>query len=393
MRNKIFFGIMLGMVLSGLLAMYGCKPSGEKQAPEERSVVTAAEDSLTIVSLTPDQFRNAGIQLGNMEQRKLNDVLPVSGMVDVPPQSRISVTFPYGGFIRKINVLEGDYVKKGSLLARLENPEYVDLQESYLKNKSVLDYARQEYNRQKELYQADVAAGKSYQKARSDYESLEASVKALAQKLNMLGIPAETLKPDNIRSSVDIVAPDNGYVTRIAGNRGKYMDPQQELLEIDNIRNVHIDLTIYEKDINSVQPGQRVRFRLSGSQAEHKAKITLIGREIGPDRSVVLHAMPEDPNLRLLPGAYVQAHINRENALSDVLPEAAVVRSEGKQYIFVKEKDASYRFQMIPVQTGTEDNGYLQVELPGTRQIADSSIVVKGAFALLSALKNTGDDD
>lgn len=395
MKNKNRLNAMLIIVLAGLLVTGGCTSSRQKpEQAAEQATETAGNDSIASVSLTPAQYANAGIQLGNMTQRRLNGSLQVNGMVDVPPQSEISVTFPYGGFVRKINVLDGDYVKKGSLLAILENPEFVDLQENYLKNKSALQYARQEYARQKELYQADVAAGKSFQKAQSEFESLNATVNALAQKLNMLGIRADDLTANNIRSKVNIVAPDNGYVTRISANLGKYINAQEELLQIDNTQDVHIDLTVYEKDINAVKKGQEVRFTISGSnQPEQKARVILIGRAIGPDRAVTVHTIPENKNRHLLPGAYVQAFIDQAGTRSDVLPEEAVVRSEGKRYIFVKDKNQPHSFQMIPVQVIAENNGYLQVKLSENRQLPDSSVVTKGAFSLLSALKNTGEED
>lgn len=392
MRNKNSYIVRLIIAFTGLFILAGCQSSKQKQElATKQANITEAQDSTMTVSLTPEQYRNAGIRLGNMEERKLHGILQVSGMVEVPPQSKISVTFPYGGFVRQINALEGNYVKKGALLAVLENPEYVDLQENYLKNKSALEYARQEYNRQKELYKADVAAGKAYQKAKSEYESLSASVKALEQKLDIMGIRAETLTPDNISSTVNITAPDNGYVTKVLVNQGKYVNAQEELLEIDNNREVHIDLTVYEKDISSIRTGQEVGYTLTGSsQSEQKAKIILIGREIRPDRSVVVHAVPENKHQQLLPGAYVQAFISLSGILSEVLPAGAVVRSEGKQYIFVREKVQPYSFRMIPVQVGTESNGYLQIKLSEKIQIPDSSIVINGAFSLLSVLKSTG---
>ncbi|TAN20460.1 MAG: efflux RND transporter periplasmic adaptor subunit [Chitinophagaceae bacterium] len=395
MRKKNSYIVLMIITFAGLLIVAGCQPTKQKQeSATKQAAITEVQDSTMTVSLTPEQYRNAGIRLGNTEERKLHGILQVNGMVEVPPQSKISVTFPYGGFVRKINALEGSYVKKGALLAVLENPEYVDLQENYLKNKTALEYARQEYNRQKELYKADVAAGKTYQKAKSDYESLSASVKALEQKLDIMGIRAETLTPDNISSIINITAPDNGYVTKVLVNKGKYVNAQEELLEVNNNRDMLIDLTVYEKDISSIRTGQEVGYTLTGSsQPEQKAKIILIGREIRPDRSVVVHAVPENKNQQLLPGAYVQAFISQSGTLSEVLPAGAVVRSEGKQYIFIREKVQPYSFRMIPVQVGTESDGYLQIKLSEKIQIPDSSIVTNGAFSLLSVLKNKGEEE
>lgn len=388
---------MMIAALTGLLNITGCNSfKGHKNAVKPETMIQQP-DSEKVVSITQEQFQSAGIKLGNIERLKLSTLLQVNGIVAVSPQSKISVSFPYGGFVRKINAEEGAYVKKGSLLAVLENPEYVDLQENYLKNKSAMEYARKEYERQKELYKADVAAGKAYQKATGEYRSLETSVQALGQKLKMIGIVPETLTPENIHSTINMLSPDNGYVTHIEVNTGKYINAQQELLTLDNNQDVHIDLTVYEKDIHQIQIGQEVQFSLSGDNEKIQyARIRLIGREIGPDRSITVHCIPLNKRQYYMPGAYVQAQIKLDNVLSDALPEEAIVRSEGKQYIFVRDSennDPSYSFHLVPVKAGVAENGYIQISLPGNVTVSDSAVVTHGAFSLLAVLKNTSEED
>lgn len=393
-NNSNTFVILRMAVFFMLLTIAGCnsldRPGG---SPAVQPEDTGEEDHLTTVTLTPEQIKNAGIRLGNMETRTLEGKLRVNGLVEVPPQGKISVTFPFGGSVQKIMVSEGDYVKRGVLLAVLTNPEYIDFQESYLKNKSALDYARLEYQRQKALFDADVAAEKSFEKAQSDYKSLNATVQAMTQKLKILGISAETLTPDNIRTTINIFAPDNGYVAKISANMGKFVNAQEELLEINNTQNILLALTVYERDLDQVQAGMEISFTVSGGGTmPQKGKITLLGREVGADRSLTVYAVPYDGSRRLIPGAYVQADILRPGRVPDVVPLEAIVRSGGNVYIFVKEKNDSGSFTMVPVQQGAQDLSYSQIRLPQGFQVRDSSVVLQGAFALLSAMKNTNDD-
>lgn len=397
MRNKNSFIIMMIATSTGLLNITGCNFFNEHKNTAKPETMIQQPDSEKIVSITQEQFQSAGLKLGSIERRELSTLLQVNGIVAIPPQSKISISFPYGGFVRKINVEEGAYVKKGSLLAVLENPEYVDLQENYLKNKNAREYAYKEYERQKELYKADVAAGKAYQKATSEYRSLETSVNALGQKLKMIGIVPETLTAENIRSTINILSPDNGYVTSLGVNMGKYINAQQELLTLDNNQDVHIDLTVYEKNIHQIQIGQEVQFSLPGDNGKMQhARIILAGKEIGTERSIIVHCIPLNKRQYYMPGTYVQAQIKLNNVLSDVLPEEAILRSEGKQYIFVREdknSHSSYRFKMIPINTGVEENGYVQISVSENTLIPDSSVVIHGAFTLFSVLKNTGEED
>ena len=403
-QHKQIWSIAVGFIAATMIIILSaCGSSQDKHSNVVSTATDATDakqevvaDSGALVTLTQAQYKEAGIQLGSFEKKPLGKSIHVNGMVNVPPQSKISVSFPFGGFIRSIKVIEGDFVKKGSLLAVLENPQYVDLQEDYLKSKSALVYAQKEYDRQKALYQADIAAGKSYQKATSEYHSLQASVSATAQKLRMLGIAPDALSPSSIRSLVNIYAPASGYITKVDLNQGKFMAAQQQLLEINDTKNVHIDLTVYEKDAGLIKVGQKVLFTLAGDKDEQQAKIELVGREIRPDRSVIVHALPLNRSKYYNPGSYVMAEISLQDIQTDVLPIAAVVRTGGRQFIFLKKQissDSAIEFQMIPVTVGAESEGYIQVQIPASIDDTDKSVVTKGAFSLLSVLKNAGEED
>jgi len=400
-QHKQIWSIAVGFIAATMImVLFSCRSSQDKDNNAVSAATEASKeavaDSGALLTLTQAQYKEAGIQLGSFEKKPLSKTIHVNGMVNIPPQSKISVSFPFGGFIRSIKVLEGDFVKKGSLLAVLENPQYVDLQEDYLKSKSALNYAQNEYYRQKALYQADIAAGKSYQKATSAYHSLQASVSATAQKLRMLGIAPDALTPSSIRSLVNIYAPASGYITKVDLNQGKYMAAQQQLLEINDTKNVHIDLSVYEKDAGLIKVGQKVLFTLPGEGEDQQAKIELIGREIRPDHSVTIHAVPLDRSKYYNPGSFVQAEISLQNIQTDVLPIEAVVRSGGRQFIFLKKQigsDSAIEFQMIPVKASAESEGYIQVQIPASIDDTTKSIVTKGAFSLLSVLKNQGEEE
>ena len=73
------------------------------------------------------------------------------------------------------------------------------------------------------------------------------------------------------------------------------------------------------------------------------------------------------------------------------MPVEAIVQSEGNDFVVVqKNKTASGAlFVMVPVEKGIEEGGYTAVTLPENYKISENSIVVKGAYSILSALKNS----
>lgn len=390
MQDKIVvFKCVISIVSLGLIFLPGCRSDTIAGQTNKKELVA---DTSTLVVLTPEQFENAEIGFGNLKREKISEILYVDGMIRMPPESRISVTFPYGGIVREINVREGEFVRRGKILATLENPEFVDLQEEYLKSKSALDYARLELERQEKLYQADVAAGKSFQKAKSEYEQLHATVRASEQKLKLIDIDFETLTPEKIQSRIYIYALDDGYVTVVSANRGKYVASQEELLQLISMKNTYLDLTVFERDLQSVKIGQKVKYFISGDESkEETAQISIIGSEVRSDRTVAVHAIPDKRNIRLVSGAFVHAVIHQDGIFSDVLPADAVVRFRGGKYIFVRTDD--YSFRMIPVQTITENETSVEVVFPFDKPPADAQIVLKGAFTLLGVLKNVNDEN
>ena len=95
-----------------------------------------------------------------------------------------------------------------------------------------------------------------------------------------------------------------------------------------------------------------------------------------------------DPTL--LPGMYVKALIETTSDNVPALPVEAVIQSEGKDYIFIQTDTAQnkFNFKMIPVIKGTEQEGFVAVTLMEDVNMNKNKVVVKGAYSLLSAMKN-----
>lgn len=91
-------------------------------------------------------------------------MLKVTGKIDVPPQNMVSVSVALGGYLKWTNLLPGMRIKKGDLLAIMEDQQYIQLQEEYLTAKAKLNFAEKDYNRQKELNQIKANSDKIFQK-------------------------------------------------------------------------------------------------------------------------------------------------------------------------------------------------------------------------------------
>ena len=222
--------ISFAIISAFFIASISC--SGVKKSDaEEEEVEVLPED---IVELRDDQIKLANIETGAIELQSLGGTLKVNGIISVAPQNLATVCMPMGGFIKSTSLMPGNVVKKGQPLAILENQEYVDIQQAYVEAKNNLEYAEAEYQRHNELYKDDVYSQKNVQQVTSGYKNLKAQVKALEQKLALIGISPANLHEDNISSSVALISPISGYIKAVNVNIGKYVSPSDVLFEIVN---------------------------------------------------------------------------------------------------------------------------------------------------------------
>jgi cobalt-zinc-cadmium efflux system membrane fusion protein len=303
-----------------------------------------------------------------------------------------------GGYVKSINLVQGSPVAKGQVVATLENSEFIELQQSYLEDKSKLEYAEADYTRQKELYKENVNSAKTYQLAMSEYKTLKTSVYALEQKLKLIGIDADKLTEASITGIIYIVSPISGYVKSVSVNTGKYVDATDVIAEIVNTNNMMLELTVFEKDIAKVSIGQKISFNLPDNyESKQTAVIYQVGKTINDDKTVKVYATIDGEIKNLLPGMYVNASIETKNDSVKALPSNAVLTFEDKDFIFIyydKKKEGEKLitlYKLVEVVKGVTENGYTEVTLPKDFDITKSKIVIKGAYNLLSAMKNAGD--
>jgi len=389
MKAKMFF-----ILLAASLFAAGCGSSnqtGEHEGEHE-------ELPPNTVEMNDAQITSAGIELGSMEQKMLSTELKVNGLVNVSPQNLVSISAIMGGYIKSTGLVPGSPVSKGQVIAVIENPEFIELQRNYLESKSKLEYAEAEYNRQKDLYRENVNSAKTYQLAVSEYKSLQSTVFALEQKLKMIGIDAKKLEVEKISGSVPVLSPISGYVKTVSVNVGKYVNATDVIVEIVNTENLTLELTLFEKDIDKVMIGQQISFNMP-TRPENKmaAVIYQVGKAINTDKTIKVYATVEKEDKNLLPGMYINATIDTRNDSVSALPDESVLSFDDKNYIFIfyEKKPEGDKvvtlYKVIEVKKGISQGGYTEVILPKDVVLPEGKIVIKGAYNLLSAMKNAGD--
>jgi membrane fusion protein, heavy metal efflux system len=389
MKNRLF---ILSLCIIALLSANSCKNAGNSAETKKEEILP--DD---IVEMRDDQIKLAQIEQGSIEMRVLKSILKVNGIVAMTSQNMATVCEPLGGFVRSASLMPGQPVRKGEILTIIENQDFVDIQEHYLEAKSKLEYAEAEYKRRTDLFRQDVYSEKDVQQVTVEYKSLKTQVKALEQKLLLIGLNPETLQVENITGSVAVKSPMNGFITRTNVNIGKYVAPTDVLFEIVNSDNLFLELTLFDKDADKAEIGQKIGFFINNEDDTHDAVIYQTGKSIGDDKTFKVYARVLSSCKNVLPGMYVNALIERPGNPCASMPSEAIVSFDDQDYIFAYSREKTEdgkpftEYRMIPVSKGVTDGSFTEVKLPPGLNFSSLRVVVKGAYTLLSAKKNAGE--
>ncbi|MCA1758424.1 MAG: efflux RND transporter periplasmic adaptor subunit [Bacteroidales bacterium] len=330
MKTKIF------LILIAVATLMSCN-SNKKGNQEAEAHEEEAEG---VVMLNEQQREALNLKLGGFQMRNLTTLVKTNGQLEVPPAASADVTAVIGGNVKEIKVFHGDKVSKGQVLALLEHPDYIVLQENFVETANRLEFLEQEYNRQKELFENNVGAGKDFQQVKSEYNTMKAKYEGLKLRLGLLNLSSENVKNGSISSTIPILSPINGYINDVKINLGTYADAKEQLFNITDNREIHADFMVYENDVHLIKEGQKVDFTVSNRQGEElTATIFAIGKEFESNtRAVHIHAKLDNNPGNLIPGMYVSGHIHTDENHTRTLPNDAVVTEGTKSYIFILDE-------------------------------------------------------
>lgn len=372
-------------LLVSIMSLIACSEAEQDQ--EQEQVLDLNSETIKI---SQEQFEAGGMQLVKLTKQQFTEAVYCTGTIDVPPQSRAVISAVMGGYVKSSTLLVGDKVTKGQLLLRLENPKYAELQQNYLETKAALDYLTEDYERQKTLNQENIASNKEFLKSKGDYESAAAKLKGLGEQLKMLSINPKNITPDNISTTIDLIAPIDGTLAVVNNSRGTYVDPSEPLLEIIDLNHLHLELNVYEQDFLRMKKGQIIHFSVpEASASKFLGEVHLIGNTIEEKtRTVKVHGHLESDSIPFAVGMFIEAEIVTKSSESHAIPEDAVFKSEeGEAIIRLVNSDSNqYVFERMSIQTIKAVDG-LKI-LSEDAEIDSTSSYLLGGYHII----NKGED-
>jgi cobalt-zinc-cadmium efflux system membrane fusion protein len=374
----------INYIIPFLVLLVACGGKEDVKTTESAPAVESMK-----VTLTSAQVKNAGLTFSKLEEKEISSILKLNGKIDVPPQNLVSISIPMGGYLKTTDLLPGAMVKKGQVIATLEDQQYVQLQQNYLLAKVKLKIAEGEYTRQKELNSSKASSDKIFQQAEAEYKNAKINLRALDESLQLIGINSNRLNEDNISKRVSISSPIDGYVSKVNANIGKYLTPSEVLFELVNVADIHLNLSVFEKDLPKLAIGQKLVAYNNNTGLKYSCEIILIGHSLSVEKNTEVHCHFNKYDKSLVPGMYMNADIELKNVKAQTISEEAVIRFGNFEYVFVELK--KNEFEMIQVKTGAKENGL--VEIINYSKLKGQPIVLNGAYSILMKLKNAEEEE
>jgi cobalt-zinc-cadmium efflux system membrane fusion protein len=362
------------------LFLLSCGKS-ESTATDEKEI---HNDS--IIDITQEQFETAGLQLGRLQKASFGDQFQVTGMVDVPPENRSTVTSYFDGYVSETRLLIGDEVKKGDLLVKLKHPDYLKTQQMYMESLSNYEFLSSEFERKRNLYEDKVISQKVFQSTKNDFLQAQAKVKSAEEQLKLMNLNPSQVAKGNLTSELSIYSPINGKVSKLNVSQGKFLAQSEMIMEILDVDHIHLELNVFEKDVLKIKKGDSLTFKIPElSDQSYKAYVKLIGAEVNENRSVRVHAHPLEEDVNFSVGMFVNAIFESDSQEKLALPETAFTEIDGRTFLLQLDSKTEnlYHFKKVEVKTDTPQNDMKPISNP--EQVdKEAQFLTRGVFDIIT---------
>jgi cobalt-zinc-cadmium efflux system membrane fusion protein len=371
------------LIIASSLTIVACTSRKEGPMPDRAQI-----HGDTVV-LNAEQLRQTGITTTRAQYKTITSPLRAQGQIDAPPQFQNSVTVAYGGIVRSIVPLPGSRVKKGQILATLENPAYITMQQEYLTTSARLMAAEAEYTRQQRLARDTVVSRKNLEQSHAEVSALRAQRAALREQLALLWIDADNLTERTIVRTVKVPSPMDGTVTVIHVHSGAAVDASASIMEIVAQERLVGALSVFERDAWQLHVGQKVVLAPSGDSSHtHRGTISVIGGGVLQDRTIQVLCTIDPPFDDLRQGMTLMAVIETSPHQGWLVPSEAVVRDGNRTYVFTQGARGFVRHE---VSVGAQGGATTEI-LGEPEWLRTSQVVVKGAHTLFGAMVATAEE-
>lgn len=361
-----------GVLIGRSMAPEPATPAVEEQAAEGEE---AGHDREGFVEMTGAQMAASGIAVERVEAGSILTEVIAQATVTAPPEGQALVTARADGAIVRINKRLGDPVGAGETIALLESRDAAAFVAERNAAAARAQAARAAAAREQRLYNAKVTARQDLEAAIAARQTAEAELQRAEAAVRTAGVTGGG-------RYLAVRSPITGRITEVDTQLGAYVSAGAELFNVADPYRIQLEAAVPAPEAQRLQPGDRavVELPLGGVVEAVVRSITPVADPQSRAVTVVLQVTGAPGGLRQGQAVRVRITPRGSQTRGIVLPEDAVQQVEGRDVVFVQEKDG---FQATPVRTGQRSGGRVEI-LEGLS--AGQSVVTRGAFVLKSQL-------
>jgi cobalt-zinc-cadmium efflux system membrane fusion protein len=350
-------------------------------SPSGGAPAAAAEDPM-LVNVKPEMLERFKAQA--VASHELASVQEVAGRIEANEQKLTRIGAAVTGRVVDVLVDVGDRVSRGQAMAQVSSPELSQAQLAYLRAHANRELAERAEDRAQQLLRADVIGSAELQRRQSELAIATAELKAAADQLQLMGVPADAVarlrQQGNLVSQAAVTSTLAGTVIERKVSQGQVAQPGDPLFTVADLTRVWVVGGLPEQTARAVQVGQQVEVQVPalGQQQRWTGRIVFVGDTVNPEtRTVAIRTEVENTGRSLKPQMLATMRISAAAEKTLAIPQTAVVREQDKDHVYVEEKAGQYR--LTPVRLQPAVNGLRPVS-EGLRE--GQRVVVEGAFHL-----------
>ena len=257
------------------------------------------------------------------------------------PDEEVELSFETSGKVVGIFFEEGTRVKKGDLLAKINDKP---LQAQLLKLQAQRKLAEEKEFRQRQLLDKDAISRESYDQISTELQSLQADILLIEARI----------------SETELRAPFDGIVGLRMLSEGAFATTQTKVVRLVKVKPLKIEFSIPEKYAGEVTPGFPITFNIDGVSKDFEAKVYAIDPKINTDtRTIVVRALYPNANEELKPGRYASVSLLLSKIDSAVsIPTEAVIPEMSGEKVFIYKNGKA---EEVKVNTGLRTESHIQI--------------------------------
>jgi cobalt-zinc-cadmium efflux system membrane fusion protein len=372
--NELRTLVLLPLLASVLLTTQGCKTKQKASAAERPA-------NPNQVAITPALEKN--LKFGVPEMMEVDGTLQVSAHVETDAHRIARVGSPVSGRILDLRVFEGQKVSSGTVLAMLHSTDLSDTQLALIKASSQRGLAAAAEKRADQLVEAEVIGRAELERRRAELLQASTEVESCRTQLRGLGMTENQIHQlettRKLSADYPIITPKSGTVLKREITIGQVVQPADPAFTIADLSSIWIVANVPEEDAGQLKKGMEVQVRIPAlPEQKITGRLSFVSPIVDPaTRTVEVHMDVPNPNGLLKPDELATMTLSGQPDRKLSVPNAAVVREDNHDYVFVQEAMRTYILR--PVTLGDEENDR-RIVVSGVAP--EDHIVTDGAFHL-----------